>query len=373
MPSVLVLCEYGSLNGGERSLLAVLDGVRAADFGVRVAAPPDSPLSMAVARRGIESIPLDLRDPSGSRAELSVCRQRLRAVIGAIRPDLVHANSLSTSRLAGPVVADMGVPSLGHLRDIIKVSAAAVGDLNRHNRLAAVSRATQTWYAALGVDPRRMTVLYNGVDLARFRPRPGTGDLHRELGVPPATPLIGFVGQIGIRKGLLNLMLAASRVRCPGVPPHLVIIGRRYSQKDEALEYERQVRHAADCGTLCGRVHFLGVRDDVDRLLNEFTLLAHPARQEPLGRVLLEAAAAGVAVVATDVGGTSEIFPAELRAAVLVPPDAPDSLAAAIGLVLEDPALSAALGRAARQRVEQMFDARQAAAALAAQYRELLG
>ena len=109
-----------------------------------------------------------------------------------------------------------------------------------------------------------------------------------------------------------------------------MIVGQRYSQKQEALEYERQVHAAADSGPLRGRVHFLGVRNDVDRLLNEFTLLAHPARQEPLGRVLLEAAAAGVPVVATDVGGTREIFPAETASACLVPPDDPAALAAAI-------------------------------------------
>ena len=67
----------------------------------------------------------------------------------------------------------------------------------------------------------------------------------------------------------------------------------------------------------------MGVRSDVDRMLGEATLLVHPARQEPLGRVLLEAAAAGIAVVTTTVGGTREIFPPDRNAAILVPPTIP--------------------------------------------------
>ena len=70
----------------------------------------------------------------------------------------------------------------------------------------------------------------------------------------------------------------------------------------------------------------------------------HPARQEPLGRVLLEAAAAGVAVVATDVGGTREIFPPEADAARLVPPDDADALAAAMLELLGNRELRGRLG-----------------------------
>jgi glycosyltransferase involved in cell wall biosynthesis len=153
---------------------------------------------------------------------------------------------------------------------------------------------------------------------------------------------------------------------------NFVIVGQRYSQKQEALEYERQVHTAADSGPLRGRVHFLGVRSDVDQLLNEFTLLAHPARQEPLGRVLLEAAAAGVPVVATDVGGTREIFPAETGSACLVPPDDPAPLAAAIVLLLKDVDRRETIGRLTRRRAEQSFDADRAAEALGRHYRELI-
>lgn len=374
MPRVLLLCEYGSLNGGERSLLAVLDGVRAAGYELHVAAPAVGPLASALGEQHILVVPLDLHDARGRRHDLSLCRQQLLAAINAVRPDLVHANSLSMSRLSGPVAATLNLPSIGHLRDIAHVTAAVVRDLNRHTRLLAVSCATRDWYVAAGVSEAKTCVLYNGVDLTRFRPRPPSGYLQRELGLPPDACLVGAIGQIGMRKGLHVLLRAASRVVRACGPAHFVIVGRRYSQKPEALDYERQLQAAAVAAvSLQGHVHFLGVREDVDRLLNELTVLVHAARQEPLGRVLLEAAAAGTPAVATDVGGTREIFPPGTGSALLVPPDDVESLAAAILQLLRDADLRAAIGRAARQRAEQAFDARQAAAALTAHYRELIG
>jgi hypothetical protein len=109
MPHVLVLCEYGSLNGGERSLLAVLDGLCSARVtGCIAAAPSDGPLMAAFAERGVPVVGLDLHDALGRRFDLSVCRERIRAVVEAVKPDLIHANSLSMSRLSGPVASSLG-------------------------------------------------------------------------------------------------------------------------------------------------------------------------------------------------------------------------------------------------------------------------
>lgn len=372
MPHVLVLCEYASLNGGERSLLAVLDGLCAAGYQIHAAAPAAGPLVAAFAERGVRVVELDLHDALGRRFELSLCRDQLRAAIETLQPDLIHANSLAISRLAGPVAAELGLPSLGHLRDIIRVPAAVIADLNRHTRLVAVSHATRDWYVALGLAAHQTHVLYNGVDLTCFRPRPPSGYLHRELGLSPENRLVGVIGQLGMRKGLLTLMAAVREVTSVTDDVHFVIVGQRYSQKQEALDYERQVRAAANHGTLRGHVHFLGVRSDVDRLLNEISLLAHPARQEPLGRVLLEAAAAGVPVVATDVGGTREIFPQDTAAACLVPPDDSTAMAAVIVRLLDDVGQRTAIGQAARRRAEQAFDANRAAEILGRHYRELI-
>ncbi|OHB73171.1 MAG: hypothetical protein A2V70_09110 [Planctomycetes bacterium RBG_13_63_9] len=376
MPDVLLLCEYATLSGGERSMLATFEGLQTAGLVPTVAGPSTGPLADALRRQSVARLPFSLHDANGKRLPQARLREQLARMIRRQRPDLLHANSLSMGRLSGPVAAELGLPSIAHLRDIIKLSRQAVADLNRHTRLLAVSRAVRDSHVAGGLAAEKTRVLHNGVDLRQFQPRPPSGYLHRQLGLPPEAPLVGTIGQICLRKGQDVLARAAAILAndLPGdlADVHYLIVGQRYSGKGESRQFEADL-HAAATGPLAERLHFLGDRDDVDRILNELTLLAHPARQEPLGRVLLESAAAGVAVVATDVGGTREIFPPGSQSARLVPPHDPDSLAWAIAELIRDESLRERLGAAARCRAEEDFDAPRAAAALADHYRQVIG
>jgi len=370
MPRVLLLCEYPSLNGGERSMLATLDGLRAAGFWIAAAAPPEGPLAEALVTQGIDVIAFRTRDDRGGRRPLPQLREELARLLARLRPDLLHANSLAMGRLSGPVAVGAELPSIAHLRDILRLSCQAVEDLNCHTRLLAVSQAVRQFHVGCGLDAAKTHVLYNGVELERSSPRPATGYLHRELGLAPQTALVGSIGQIGQRKGQDVLLRAAALLAHDLPSVHYLIVGQRWSDKAEAQQFEADLHAAA--GHLAGRVHFLGVRNDVHCILSELTLLVHPARQEPLGRVLLEAAASGTPIVATDVGGTREIFPADCQAARLVPPDNPSALAGAMEELLGDQPLCARLGLAARRRAAEAFDATQAAAGLAEHYRQVL-
>ncbi len=372
MPEIILLCEYPTLNGGERSMLAVLDGVQTAGFTPVVMAPPEGPLADELAGRGVELLSFQCRDIGGVRIPTDLLRGRLEQLLSRRRPALLHANSLSMGRLSGPVAAQLELPSVAHLRDIIKLSARAVADLNCHARLLAVSRATREYHVSGGLSAEKTCVLYNGVDLDEFRPRSPTGYLHRELGLSAEARLIGTIGQIGLRKGQDVLLRAAATItdRIPNV--HYLIVGQRNSEKAESRRFENDL-HGASGGPLLGRVHFLGRRNDVAPLLNELTLLVHAARQEPLGRVLLEAAAAGTPVVATEVGGTPEIFPPQCEAARLVKPDDPHSLSAAMLELLDDEPLRRRISAAARLRAETCFDSRTAAGNLLQHYRDIAG
>jgi glycosyltransferase involved in cell wall biosynthesis len=372
MPEILILCEYPTLNGGERSMLATLDGVRAAGFAPTVIAPPEGPLAVELASRGVELIPFQCRAADGTRIAQNRLRDELAEILRRRRPTLLHANSLAMGRLSGPVAADCKLPSIAHLRDIIRLSSQAVADLNRHRRLLAVSAATREFHVAHGLDAGKTHVLYNGVDLDRFRPRPPTGYLHRELGLPADAQLIGTIGQIGLRKAQDVLLAAAAVVADRWSTAHFLIVGERNSEKEESREYESELRHLAEI-CLHGRVHFLGRRNDIALLLNELTLLAHSARQEPLGRVLLEAAAAGVPIVATDVGGTREIFPPQAKAALLFPPDDLAGLTSAIVELLENRPLRERLGVAARRCAQERFDIRKNVGELIRHYETLMG
>jgi glycosyltransferase involved in cell wall biosynthesis len=369
---VAILCEFPTLNGGERSLLSVLTAMPAAGWTPRVLCPEDGPLARSLAALGIEVIPFATRDESGQARPREMLREELRHMLARSGPQLFHANSISMGRLSGPVTAQLPLPSISHLRDIVSLSRPAVADLNCHTRLIAVSHATRVAHAAQGVDATKTLVLHNGVDLAMFSPGTRTGYLHRELRLPPNAKLIGCIGQIILRKGQDTLVNAARALAedLPGA--HFVFVGTRHSEKPETVAYDAALRAAFQSPPLAGRGSFLGVRDDISLLLRELTLLVHPARQEPLGRVLLEAAATGCPVVATDVGGTREIFLPDEAAALLVPPDEPYLLAAAIRRVLADDDLRQALGAHARHRATTAFDAQASAAGLIEHYNAMV-
>jgi len=371
MPSVLLLFEYATLNGGEYSILALLPELIRRGYRFAAAARPNGPLAETLASRDVAVAPLDWHDAAGHRRPLNECRAQLANLLADHRPDLLHANSLAMGRLSGPVAEARGIPSVAHLRDILTLSAAAIADLNRHTRRIAVSRATRDAHVAQGLDASKTCVVHNGVDLDRFQTNPTAGGLRDELGLSAGDVLVANIGQLVMRKGQDVLAAAAARLAAKLPHVHYLFAGERYSQKAEAVRYEQDLRAAFNANGLAGRAHFVGYRGDIHAWLPEVDLVVHCARQEPLGRVLLEAAATGRAVIATDVGGTREIFPA-LEEARLIPPDDPEALATAVEELTGDSALRAAFGIAARRRACEAFDATRSADATAAVYAEAL-
>ncbi len=363
---LLILCEYGTLNGGERSMLATLPGIVRAGYDVRVAAPSSGLLAEVLRARDVEIVPFEPSDPDGRQLSLGDRRRRLAEILQELRPGLLHANSLSMGRLAGPVAAELGLPCISHIRDIITLGQQYGADLNRNTRLLAVSEATRSYHVAQSVDGDKLSVLYNGVDTVQFSPAPLTGYLHDELGLARECVLLGTIGQISLRKGL-DMIPLVLRLLHQETPIAWLIVGERFSAKPESADFENQFRYLAN-GPFAGKLFLLGPRDDVARILPELALLVHPARQEPLGRVLLEAAAAGRAIVATDVGGTREIFPPDCDAASIVPPNNPQAMSQAISELLSDPQRRLRLGANARARVEAAFTVERATAELLVHY-----
>ena len=368
MLHILILCEYTSLHGGERSMLATLPGLLSQGFRITIVCPPQGALVEQVKYLGIESTPFSLIGPDGKRKSQTVLRSQLQKIIEEIAPDVVHANSVSMSRLSGPVLGCTGRLGIGHLRDQIKLSATALHDMARHHRLLAVSQSTKSWFTNAGIPLDKIRVTHNGVDLQRFTPRSATGYLHRELNLPSCARLLCAIGQIGMRKGLDVTLASMRQVFSRLSDVHLLLIGERYSTKQEARIFEARLHDCARVEPLQNRVHFLGYRDDISRILGEVSLLVHAARREPLGRVLLEAAAAGVATVATDVGGTAEIFTQLSGSAFLIPVDDAGMMATSVEKLLASEKLQRSVQQAARQRAVEAFDIKHATTRLSEHY-----
>lgn len=354
-------------------MLACLDWIRQHDsnFEFVAIAPEIGPLAQELTRREIEVLPwFSGSDPTTRPTRLERESQLLQLVERA-SPDLLHANSLSMGRLTGSIARRLMIPTSTHLRDIIHVSASAMAELNCNRRLIAVSQATVEAHVARGMERERIVVIRNGVDLAQFQPRPRQGWLRRELQLADSSLLIATIGQIGLRKGQDVLAIAAPDIIRQIPSAHFLMLGERTSTKLESIEFEQSIHRSFAEQNLTKHLHMLGYRNDVATLLPEIDLIVHPANQEPFGRVLLEAAASGVPVVATRVGGTEEIV-VDGVTGILVPARDPAALADAVVGLLRDASQREAMSVAARHHAVGNFEITQCARQLVEEWRRLI-
>lgn len=372
---IAILFEYATLNGGERSMLACLDWLQRHESGWEFVAiaPGRGRLAEALTERHVELIPWSMNaEPDCARLGREAIEPSLIEAVHRAKADLLHANSLAMGRLAGRIADRLTIPTTSHLRDILKLSNASIADLNRNRRLIAVSNATREFHVARGLDADRVVVVWNGLDLESFQPRAATGWLHDELKLPRSAKLLATIGQIGLRKGQDVLAAAAPAIVREQPEAHFVLVGERSSVKEESVAFEQAIADRFAEHGLADRLHRLGPRNNVPSLLAEITLLVHPAHQEPFGRVLLEAAACGIAVVASNVGGTSEIV-IDGQTGQLVPPGDSSALALAVNELLADEEVRRRMCLAARDRAVREFDIARAARLLADQWRDVLG
>lgn len=357
MKHVAVLFEFPTLNGGEHSMLAVLSQLcQQTDFRFTALAPPTGLLAEELRRLSISHTAFSVRDESETKRPTAELLQQLNGILAELTPDIVHANSLSMSRLLGQLgTAPISFRRTGHLRDIIRLKKQVINDLNNNDALVAVSQATRDFHVDQGLDPQRCQVIYNGVDTDAFQPR---DRLHWRAKLLPnisehSTVLL-CVGQICLRKGQLDLARSVCKLLTQGADVHLVIVGMRHSAKAESIEYERLIHQQfVDAGRQ-SHLHLLGHRNDINHLMNAANLLVHAAYQEPFGRVLLEAAASGLPVLATSVGGTAEMLSAD-NEAILVPAADESALTTALAQLINDPGRRAELAKAARHKIETQF------------------
>ena len=276
--------------------------------------------------------------PSGARGWLRLV-QRVRA----LKPHVIHGYLLGPNLFAALVGRVCGVPVVVVAKRNVDAfeTPRQVAMQRLAHRLAthvvAVSRRVGESSVALGVPAGRVTVIPNGVDVARFG-RPGAAAAELEL--QPGVPVVGSVGCLAPRKDYGTLLEALALLRERGLEPQLVLVG-------DGIERARLEEQARTLG-IAGRVRFLGERPDVERLLPLMDVFVLSSREEGIPNALLEAMAAGRPAVATAVGGTPEVLE-DGRTGWLVPPRDPRALADALAEALEARDEAARRGAAARR------------------------
>jgi len=303
-----------------------------------------------LAARGIETVRIGVEGPGSVPAAVA----RLKRLIADWKPTVVHAHMFHAillarlARLAGsraPLVSTThNLAPESRPRRILYATTDRLGTISTN-----VSQAGTERYAAAGSMPRKRIIhMPNGIDLERFRLQPELrGPTREALGLGDEFVWLA-VGRFVPPKDYMNLLGAFRLVRSSGSQAKLLIVGEG--------EQKVELKAFAETNLPPGAVGFLGKRTDVPELLASCDAYVMSSSSEGLPLVLLEAAGAGLPIVATDVGGNSEIV-MDRRTGRLVPARNAALLSAAMLEVEALPtAERAGWGAAGREHVSRNFE-----------------
>jgi glycosyltransferase involved in cell wall biosynthesis len=360
-PAVLFVDHTGMMGGAQHSLLDIAEAHR--ERGA-VALLEDGPFAAALEARGVRVLRIDGAEAlkrvkktsvfPGVAPLVAVARMAHRVARAARSFDLLYANSPKSFLVAALAGAIARKPVVWHLRDILgqghfsaaNVRAVIAAANWRAARVVANSRATADAFVAAGGRRSLVTVVHNGIDPAPFDalgPH-SCREVRAELGIPADAFVVGIFSRLHPWKGQTVLLDAVARM--PGV--HALVVGGALFSGE--APYELELRARAEQPSYAGRIHMLGARDDVPRLLTACTVVVHASvLPEPFGRVLVEAMLAGRPVVGTDAGGVPEVI-THGETGVLVPPGDARALGEALDALRRDPARMSAMARRGARR-----------------------
>nr|WP_246385953.1 glycosyltransferase family 4 protein [Armatimonas rosea] len=348
-------------NGGsQRHSVTLAVDYQAHGGSVVIACPPGSFIEATSQRLGVKTVPFQLRnsaDLSAVRALAQLVRDHEAEVLHShARRDFVAA-TLAGKLTRCPVLLHVHV-----VRPLGEPLRLAGHFFNQVSGIIAVSEFTRQelehWH---GLRPGLVRRIYNGIDPHTFVE---ATSLRREWQIPEGDLVIGMVGRL-TTKGQESFVPVAARLAQRYSNLHFVFVG---PDGPELRFSELQAKLAA--AGLQGRSLVAGVCDQIPRVMRSLDILVHLPTDEAFGLALIEAAAAGVPVVASSIGGCREVV-VDQQTGILVPPNAPQETEQALASLLDNPALRQALGAAGQCRVQTEFSSQRQLADLCALYEEV--
>ncbi|MEN6558754.1 MAG: glycosyltransferase [Thermoguttaceae bacterium] len=344
---VLLLIPTLDRSGAEKQLCLLAEGLPRDEFEVGVCAlTRGGPLEERLAKAGVPTTVIGKRwkfDP--------MAFWRLRQFVGQWRPELIHAWMFAANTYGFAAARRCGVPHFlvgqrcvdpwkSRLQLAVDRRLAVCAD-----RVVVNSEGVRDFYVGHGAPADRVCVIPNGVRI----PEPPIGtrrQLLAELQLPETAKLVGLVGRLWPQKRVKDAIWAADLLKVIRDDVHLLVIG-------DGPERDR-LRRFRDLCEIQDRVHFLGHRNDVPRLLPHFDVLWSSSGYEGQSNVILEAMASGVPVVATDIPGTRELVVAG-ETGFLVPVGDRAALTKWTHRLLNDSALASRMAAAGRARAQAEF------------------
>ena len=279
---------------------------------------------------------------------------KLVRLFRALRPDIVHTHTAKAGTLGRLAARFARVPVKihtfhGHVlegyfpRPVTRAFLEIERRLARTtDRLVTVSPRLKAQLLAMGIGrPEQVEVVPLGLDLERFRRAlPASPTLRPSLGLAEGAPLLGIVGRLVPIKDHATLFRALARLHAEGRIAHLAVVG----DGEERVRLEGLARSLG----LGLQIHFLGWRVDLETILGELDVVICASRNEGTPVALIEAMAAGIPVLSTDVGGVVDLVTHGLTGWLVSPGD-PDAMARGIRHLLDDGPLRGRLAAAGRE------------------------
>jgi len=356
-----MLITLSELGGAQTAVALLLPGL-VGEFEVTLAAQGSGPLRDAAEAAGVRYVELShVRRPIDPWHDALALVELIR-LCRRIRPEIVHAHSSKMGVLGRLAAWVARVPI--RILTVHGWSFAAYNGFTRSlflwierlmrpvtTTVVCVAEATrQEGLAARTCDPQRTVVVHNAVDVRSFRSASRPGGIPEVVGVGR----LAYPTAVMTLLDALRLVRASCHVRLAGDGPALT-----------------EVASALTRDGLSQRVELLGARADVPDLLSRSDVFVLSSRSEGFPVSVLEAMAAGLPVVATDVGGVAEAIE-DGETGFLVPPADSEALARALERLVADGALRRRLGAAGRARALGLFDVPRYRAAYGELYRREL-
>lgn len=360
---MLFLCFFPDVTkGGQKNLVSLVGRLDRRRFRPVVVVPAEGPAATTFRAMGatVHVVPLGEFEPSTlrgmNRHDLRLLRRTLWRT-WALRRVLIH-EGIRVAYADGP--ADMqhlwtaalglGVRTLWHVQTSSPDPRWDAPHARHVDRLVGVSLGVRARFERVpGWHGENFTVVHNGVALERFRPGTAAPDARERLfpGAPSDAVIAVCVGQVVASKGMGELVDAMGHAAASAPSLRVVVLGKGEPGYVADLEARAIELRVAD------RLRFAGYLEGIDALLPAANLFVLPSYVEGLPLSVLEAMAAGLAVISTDIPGTREVVSRETG--VLVPAGDADALARALAALAGDPGRRRAMGIAARRVVEQSF------------------
>jgi glycosyltransferase involved in cell wall biosynthesis len=343
--------EWG---GGEAQVLGLLEHLAARGHQNHLSAYPGGRLWQRCQELNVTRLALEARNDLDVRPVW-----RLRRLIGSEHYDIIHLHTKRAHALAAWLPHGVGAPRYVVTRrmDYPEKRNCRTRYLYNHcvDGVVAISQPIIDLLVRAGVDRDKIRLIHSGIDVSRFT--------YGSEAAVRRTPTIGTLAVLEPRKGHAFLLHAVARLKARGLRLRCLLAGAGDERK-RLEDLSRQLR-------LDTEIEFLGFVEDTPTFLAGVDIFVLPSLHEGLGVAVLEAMAAGKPVVASRVGGLSDVV-IDGRTGLLVPPADAEALSEAIAALIAEPSRARAMGLAAAARAREHFALELMAARNEEYYFELL-